>query len=192
MLAIRGAVATWAVALAGCALISLYGCGTPEQIDSLNWVGPTASPKGKELTPKLANRKGIAGWALISCQADENLAATNCFAIAESPQGYGFADAAEKAQAGIHTMAPGPSGNIVKPGAWFNMPVFFCPPSDTNCRERLRAQLSEFKRQANLPIYLSRVGDCPGAIKAASELMQPRFASMISARCVQIGHEQTL
>ena len=81
----RGAAIVAALVLAG----GLAACADQERVSSPSWSGPAATPDGLEYTPERATARGVRGWVLVQCRVAPGLAARDCIALAESPQGGG-------------------------------------------------------------------------------------------------------
>jgi len=165
----------------------LVACGTPEQVVSNNWDGALSTPPGQEHTPPEALRRGVEGWALLQCVAGEEHQATQCILLVETPQGWGFGEAALRMQDGLRARdVSSYGGTVPKPGEIFYIPVMFCPANDPiNCQPRLKQQVIAFNAQNAQVRALIRAGNCTQAQAAADQLGQPHYSSVIAAACTK-------
>lgn len=168
------------LAIAALAL-TLTGCGEPEHVLGSTWVGPRNTPGGREYTPKRAIEQEVAGWAVLGCQAAQDLRAQQCVLLGESPKGYGLGEAGLRMREGL-TTAHGIDGQV-KPGGWALVPIVFCPAAEPECAKRVGPVRDAFLADVRRVLALRRTTGCAAAIEAASKLDQPALESEIRGGC---------
>jgi len=130
-------VALCAAALSGCV----------ETVQGANWSGPDVWTGDGRLTSKKALQEHVEGVAVLVCRQAEEGRLADCRIGLETPEGYGFADAAMR-MSGQMKIVPAerrPLGEILA------LPVSFCPtPKDRPaCQARAAQRAKEVAEKAS-------------------------------------------
>jgi hypothetical protein len=171
--------------LAVMALIAVAGCGTPEQVLGENWIGMMSTPKGMEHYPPAAVRRKITGWVMVRCTMGPKSEALDCTAIAETPSGWGFAQAALGMTDQVRVVSGKSFGTVPPPaGRTFFMPVNFCLPDhpDTCVAQNKPAQVTLGNEGRYIEALIQR-GQCAEAAARAARLDQPLMSGFVAAQC---------
>jgi hypothetical protein len=171
--------------LAVMALIAVAGCGTPEQVLGENWIGMMSTPKGMEHYPPAAVRRKITGWVMVRCTMGPKSEALDCTAIAETPSGWGFAQAALGMTDQVRLVSGRSFGTVPPPpGGTVFMPVNFCLPDHTDsCVADNKQAQRTFGVEANRVEVLVQRGQCAEAATRAAGLGQPLLSDFVAAHC---------
>jgi hypothetical protein len=172
------------VALAG--LIAIAGCGTPERVIGQNRNGAKSTPSGMEFFPEQARQRNMTGWVELRCLMGSEQRALDCEAIAETPPGWGFADAALQMRRQIEGRDGSEFGNTPPPpGHIIYIPVGFCLPDKTEpCIAEHHKAVAEFAERAGRVEALMDRRRCREAMDGAAQIDQPRFSSFVAAHCL--------
>ncbi len=167
--------------------LALGGCASePERVLGANFAGPRETPSGQEFTPEGAIRHGVAGWVVLRCVTGADMSAEKCFVIVETPEGWGFGQAALRTTGGVRVRdAQSFGGHVPVPGEPFNLPVVFCPPDKPACPAETRATIAVFEPQMRQAIRLMGAKDCAGAVRVADAAGVPFFTRLITAQCAR-------
>jgi hypothetical protein len=171
--------------LAVMVLIAVTGCGTPEQVEGANWIGAMSTPKGMEHYPPAAMRRQVTGVALLRCTMGPASEARDCIVIAETPSGWGFAQAALGMTDQIRAVSGKAMGTVPPPpGRTFFMPVNFCLPDHTdNCVAEKSQVYRALAAEAGYVEGLINRRQCAEAAARAASLAQPLLSDFVAANC---------
>ena len=165
------------------ALLSLAGCAMGENVVGANWRGPPTSGL-QDFTPAKAYWEQVAGFAVLACVAGEGGQAGGCVPLAESPQGWGFADAALRMQDRLVARETPAGEALPKPGETFRIPIQFCPPAQRPaCASRLRAEHEALGARMQPIDEAVEAGRCGEAREAAAAIGQPLYLRYIEGKC---------
>jgi hypothetical protein len=168
-----------------CAAGLLAGCTTvDEEMTGLNWAGPKISP-GRTYTPEAAIRRDVSGWAMLLCEMGSNNSVGRCSVIKETPTGWGFGQAAIKAQPGLNIRYDRSGKAIDLPrGELIFSPVVFCSAVEGEaCRYRFEPEMRAFSAAAYAVLDDMRRGDCEAARTHAATIDAPGLVTLFS-NCV--------